>query len=286
MAKINNMRSVAILMATYNGGKYLRAQIESLQKQTFTDWTLYVQDDGSIDGTLDVIADIASDDPRIELVDIGLSRQGSGMNFMSLLNMVESQYYMFCDQDDVWFPDKIEKSMIRMKEEEASHPDKPVIVHTDRCHTDAKLNIKLKSEFNPRNRPQRDVEKKIESLKNPNILKIYTIVGGCTMLMNRIVKDVVFPYIGLRVHDSICAMAVADKGGVISTITTPTMFYRLHGGNTCGVSSKAIVPKLLNIFNTLSGNLRGYHIWKVYGGGNFIKFLYWRIKYFMILRTK
>ena len=174
MSKIVNNRSVAILMATYNGEKYLREQIDSLIAQTYRDWTLYIQDDGSKDATLDIIKEYS--DERIVLVDVGLTRQGACMNFMSLLNMVESKYYMFCDQDDVWFVDKIEKELARMKMVEAEKGiETPIIVHTDRTHTDAELNVKLKSEFNPRGVSKEKLRRKIELLKDPNILAIYTI---------------------------------------------------------------------------------------------------------------
>ena len=283
MPKINNNRPIAILMATYNGEKYLREQIDSLLSQSYRDWTLYIQDDGSKDATLDIIK--SYDDERIVLVDVGLTRQGAGMNFMSLLNMVESEYYMFCDQDDVWFVDKVEKELVRMKEIESEKGTKtPIIVHTDRTHTDAELNVRLKSEFNPRGVAQEQLKKKIELLKDPNILAIYTIVGGCTMMMNRAVKDVVFPYISLRVHDSVCAMAVANCGGVIDTILEPTMYYRLHSTNTCGVSDSRLLPKVLHIVDSVRRNMRGYYLWKVYGKSGFFKFLYYRIKYFLILR--
>ena len=130
MPKIINKASIAILMATYNGENYLREQIDSILCQTNQDWTLYVQDDGSKDATLDIIK--SYDDERIVLVDVGLTRQGACMNFMSLLNMVESEYYMFCDQDDVWFVDKVEKSLGRMKKEEMYYgKDKPILVFSD-----------------------------------------------------------------------------------------------------------------------------------------------------------
>lgn len=284
MAKITNHAPVAILMATYNGEKYLREQIESIRRQSFKDWTLYISDDGSKDSTLDIIKKYCDNDDRIQLFDIGLSRQGAGMNFLTMLNVIDSEYYMFCDQDDVWFDDKIEKSLCRMKTVEKENPNLPVIVHTSRCFTDSELNIRVKSEFNPKNKPHDVIERKLELMKNPNILRIYTIVGGCTMMMNKKVKDVVFPYCNVRVHDSVCAMAVANNGGVISTILEPTMYYRLHSGQTCGVRSNSILSKFSHLFSTLSENMRGFHIWKIYGGGNFFKFLYWRIRYFLILR--
>ena len=284
MNKIINKRKIAILMATYNGEKYICEQIDSILNQTNKDWTLYIQDDGSTDNTVEIVHSYK--DERIILVDVGLTRQGAGMNFMSLLNMVESDYYMFCDQDDVWFDNKIEVEYNRMlKEEKNNSQATPIIVHTSRTHTDAQLNIKLENEFNPKCKPREIVEKKIESLKNPNILAIYTIVGGCTMLFNAAVKKLVFPYINVRVQDSICAMAVANHGGVISTIIEPTMYYRIHSTNTCGVSDNKLLPKIIHLFDTFKRNMRGYDIWKIYNyKGGYIKFLYYRIKYFLILR--
>lgn len=283
MNKIINTKQIAILMATYGGGKYLKEQIDSIIHQTNTDWTLYIQDDGSKDNTLQIINSYS--DSRIVLVDVGLIRQGAGMNFLSLLNMVESDYYMFADQDDVWFSDKIEKSYSRIKEvENKGNIEKPIIVHTSRTFVDKDLNIILNNEFNPRKKSDETVIKKMELLKNPNILAIYTCVGGCTMMFNHNVKNYVFPYLNIRVHDSVCAMAVANAGGIISTIIEPTMYYRLHESNTCGVSSNKILPKLLHIFDSYKSNIKGFYIWKLYGKGNFFKFLYYRIKYFLVLR--
>lgn len=121
-------------------------------------------------------------------------------------------------------------------------------------------------------------------MKNPNIISIYTIVGGCTMIFNYSVKIIVHPFINIRMHDSICTMAVANSKGVISTITESTMLYRLHSTNTCGVSDNKIIPKILQLKKTFKNNMKGYYIWKIYGKGTFIQFLYYRIKYFLILR--
>lgn len=259
-------------MATYNGEKYLKIQIDSIINQTFKDWTLYIQDEGSKDKTLEIIKEYVKKDSRIKHFDLGLSRQGAGQNFMSMLNAIDSNYYMFADQDDVWFQDKIEKTFQRMKGEENNSPDKPIIVHTARSHTDANLDVTLPNDFNPRNLPIETIRKKINKLKHPEILRIYTIVGGCTMMLNKKVKEIVFPCIHLRVHDSICAMAVADKGGIISSILELTMFYRPHSSNTCGVSSPKLLPKLLRPLKTISSNWKFYPLWKIYGGGSIFKF--------------
>lgn len=284
MSKIENNNPIAVLMATYNGERYIQEQIDSILYQTNQDWTLYIQDDGSTDNTLKIIKNY--NDPRIILMETGLTKQGAAMNFMSLLNLVESDYYMFCDQDDVWFSGKIEKEFNRIKEiENTVEVGTPIIVHTDRVHVDACLNIKLKSEFNPRNICLGRLMEKLEKLKNPNILAIYTIVGGCTMLFNKAVKELAFPFINVRVHDSICTMAVANVGGIIDTILEPTMYYRLHSNNTCGVSDKRLLPKFFHLGSIIKKNMKGFYIWKIYGRGSFFKFLYYRMKCFFILRT-
>lgn len=131
MSKLINERPIAILMATYNGGQYLAEQIESILAQSNKEWTLYIQDDGSKDNTLAIIQKYV-DDNRVVWVESGLTRQGCCMNFMSLLNRVESRYYMFCDQDDVWLSEKVQISIDEVRRLEKVNPDKPILVHTDK----------------------------------------------------------------------------------------------------------------------------------------------------------
>ena len=102
--------SVDILMATYNGEKYLRNQILSLQQQTYTDWTLWVRDDGSNDGTISILSDFATNDQRVRIVDQGEEKHlGAARNFLELTKHAKSPYVIFCDQDDIWFEKKLER---------------------------------------------------------------------------------------------------------------------------------------------------------------------------------
>ncbi len=280
MPKIENKTSIAILMATYNGEKYLREQIDSILCQTNRDWTLYIQDDGSKDATLEIIK--SYNDERIVLVDVGLTRQGACMNFMSLLNMVESEYYMFCDQDDVWFENKVELSYECMKEEELRYGmDKPVLVFSDASRINANGEVILEQEFNRKNWTKEQQLKIIEERSNINMLRLLTICAGCKMFFNHKVKEVALPYCNLRYQDSVIAMAVAEAGGVFSCILEPLMYYRLHATNTCGVHETLMFNKLKNIIETIKGQWRFYYLWKIYGGGNFIKFLYYRYRLFV-----
>ena len=138
---------IAILMATYNGEKYLREQIDSLLNQTCQDWHLYVHDDGSKDGTVNIVKSYAERYPdKVTLLDYP-PQGGACRNFLSLLEKAEARYYMFCDQDDVWLPEKIALSLEEMKRQEALHLQKPVVIHTDLHIVDDKLTVIGKADF-------------------------------------------------------------------------------------------------------------------------------------------
>ena len=108
---IYSKSEIAILMATYNGEKYLGEQIDSILAQTYHDWHLYIHDDGSKDGTLSIIQEYVLNHPdKITLLDYP-SQGGACKNFLSLLERVEAPYYMFCDQDDVWLLNTISPSL-------------------------------------------------------------------------------------------------------------------------------------------------------------------------------
>ena len=103
------MGKIDLLLATYNGARYLPAQIRSLQNQTYEDWTLYVHDDGSTDATLDVVRRFAAADARICLVDDGRRFGSPADNFLHLLSLSTAPYAVFCDQDDIWLENKLER---------------------------------------------------------------------------------------------------------------------------------------------------------------------------------
>lgn len=103
------MGKIDLLLATYNGARYLPAQIRSLQNQTYDDWTLYIHDDGSTDTTLDVVRRFAAADARIRLVDDGRRFGSPADNFLHLLSLSTAPYAVFCDQDDIWLENKLER---------------------------------------------------------------------------------------------------------------------------------------------------------------------------------
>jgi glycosyltransferase involved in cell wall biosynthesis len=131
---------VEILLATYNGEKFIRRQLESLLEQTSGDWKLLIRDDGSTDATVAVCREFAASQPdRIRLITSG-SNLGVRGNFNRLIRQSDADYIMFCDQDDVWLPQKIERSLAAMREmEKECGANVPLLVHTDSRVVNANL---------------------------------------------------------------------------------------------------------------------------------------------------
>lgn len=100
---------IDILLATYNGEKYIESQIYSLLAQTFKDWRLIIHDDGSSDRTIEIVKKFAKIDNRINLIEDNIKCGGAGSNFLHLLqNYSDADFIIFCDQDDIWLENKLE----------------------------------------------------------------------------------------------------------------------------------------------------------------------------------
>ena len=219
---------IDILMATYNGGKYISEQINSILNQTYKEWTLYIRDDGSKDNTVDIIDDYCKKYPgkiiRIKDDKLGL---GAKLNFSELMKYSKSNYCMFADQDDVWLNTKIEDTMNKMIESENVHgKETPILVHTDLKVVDGNLNIINESFWRYQN-----LNKDNKSL---NTLLVQNNITGCTMMMNKSLMK-----LGVKVPKD-CIMhdwwigLIASGLGKIYTVDKPTMLYRQHGNNEVG----------------------------------------------------
>lgn len=106
------MKSVAIVMCTYNGEMYVKEQIDSLISQTYSNIHIYIKDDGSLDNTLDILSDYENRYSDL----ITVIKGDTGLHYpecfiKTLLQIGEYDYYAFCDQDDVWYPDKIQRAV-------------------------------------------------------------------------------------------------------------------------------------------------------------------------------
>lgn len=127
-----NKIKAAVLMATYNGEKYLRKQIDSILRQTFDNFILVIRDDGSSDETIAIIEEYCENDNRIVFLTNNSNEKGAYLNFWNLLyfarNNTICDYYFLCDQDDIWELNKLER-MIKFAVTE--NPITPLLVYSD-----------------------------------------------------------------------------------------------------------------------------------------------------------
>ena len=141
------MEKIAILMATYNAGKYLEEQINSILKQTYSNFILFIHDDGSTDQTIDIINKYCQENDNVIFIKDDNSFHSVNKNFFFLLNYVKDKpinYFCFSDQDDIWKLDKLEKMIKYCKNIDNS---KPFMRHTDATIVD-KNNKIISESFN------------------------------------------------------------------------------------------------------------------------------------------
>jgi glycosyltransferase involved in cell wall biosynthesis len=225
--------NIYILLATYNGEKYLDAQIKSIQSQTIDDWTLFIRDDGSTDRTRSLISEYAANDKRIKIISDDKNNLGVVRNFSVLVQQAlknNAGYIFFADQDDVWFPNKITDSIKKIKELEDTSPSgAPVLIHTDLCVTDNELNTVSPSFI------QHMAIRRPES-QQLNVLLLQNFVTGCTTCVNRHLLELSSPLPErIMMHDWWFAL-VAATFGRIGFIPEATIYYRQHSDNVAGAN--------------------------------------------------
>ncbi len=219
---------VAILMATYNSAAYTAEQIASISRQSFRDWHLFVQDDCSTDATPQVIERSRLQDPGRITVLRTSANLGAKANFASLLAGVTARYLMFCDGDDVWEGDKIERTLNLLKRYEAVFGvDKPLLVHTDLMVVDRDLQPIASSFWRMQGNDPR------ASLRfNRNL--VGSPAAGCTMLLNRPLRDRSVPIPAAAIMHDWWLLIVASAFGNVIYLNRTTVRYRQHGANVVG----------------------------------------------------
>lgn len=223
------MSTVAIVMAAYNGEKFIGEQIESILSSTYQDFELFIYDDGSKDNTLAILRSFEQQNPNKVHVFQNESNLGLVLNFLQAVNRTTMDYTMFCDQDDVWKPNKIALSLKRMRHMEAQISKcTPLAVFTDAVIVDQDLNVLKHSFFcsNHLNPWKTDL---------PHILMENKLIG-CTIMINGALRKVLQSYplpSNAKFHDWWVALIAASMGK-IGYVCEGTILYRQHGGNVVG----------------------------------------------------
>lgn len=274
------MEKVIVLLSTYNGERYLVEQLQSLVAQKDVSSEILVRDDGSKDSTTRILDEWQEKGLLSWYNSVNL---GPGKSFIDLLqNAAPGNYYAFCDQDDVWMPEKLRLTMDKMKCVELANPGKPVIIHTDMHVVDENLKI-IHDSFWRSSGLRPDV------LRTFHYLCTCNSVNGCTIVMNSAARELILEkYVehDVIIHDVISALTVAYYGGIIDYVDTPTVLYRQHSSNVVGAMSysktDAIKSRLKNIKKVVNENVRLFKDVNKIGRINIFTYLCHKIKYLLI----
>lgn len=238
----NSRKKAAILMCTYNGEKYLREQMDSFFAQSYENWELWVSDDGSKDKTRDIIREYEGRGRTITIVE-GPKVKKFAANFLavSIWHDIQADYFFWSDQDDVWFPDHLSRSIAWLETIDA---EKPALYGARTIITD-------------------------ENGKPIGLSRLFTrppsftnalcqcISGGNAMAFNRAALRLLVESGQIMVdsHDWWLYLLVTGSGGVMHYDRNPVLFYRQHGKNLSG-SNHSLGARWYRLWQLFAGSLR------------------------------
>lgn len=216
-----------IIMSTYNGMRYVAAQIDSIRAQTVSDWRLIVRDDGSRDDTVAILSAYAARDQRIAIVrgaNIGVIE-----SFFELLAMVgpEAPYVVLSDQDDIWHPTKLAVHASILADGPSADADVPIMNYSALRLVD-EAGAPLPGQYAGFSTPV------FASLLVENK------VPGCTMAINqcarRLIVENLPAFDRLVMHDWWITTVISAFGKIVAS-TDVLVDYRQHGANVVGIKT-------------------------------------------------
>ena len=212
---------VSVIMATFNGDKFIEAQLDSIINQSYRNWNLIIRDDGSTDQTLQIIKKYITLDNRISLLSDKDGNLGFNQNFLRLISSTDSRYISICDQDDVWLPEKLEVSLDKIKIIETADKH-PALVHSDAMIVDEKLNLISSKWIGKRG-----------NVSGINGLVFSNTVQGAACLFNDSLKKIALNSVANLPYDYHLGLLAAFNGHRFY-IEKPLIKYRQHNQNAIG----------------------------------------------------
>ncbi len=242
---------IQVLLATYNGQRFLQAQIDSIFAQTYRDVTILARDDGSTDETAAILhANASAHLGRLRQMPTGEPSGSAKDNFLRLMDASTAPYVALADQDDVWLPDKLECSMDAMQDLERRHGTTvPLLVFSDLAVVNESL-----QEVHPSFWAQQHI--KPNRIHDLAPLLAQNVVTGCTALLNRaLVERCLSMPQNVYMHDWWIALN-ACAFGHSSVLRRPTVLYRQHEHNVIGART---YPKPKLVPNWRNHGMRRIH---------------------------
>jgi glycosyltransferase involved in cell wall biosynthesis len=221
--------SIAILLCTFNGARFLSPQLASYEAQNFSDWCLYVSDDGSSDDTLLLLWEFQAKHGANKVHIRRGPGRGVVANFLSLIcdRAINADYYALSDQDDVWAPDKLTRAQSFLD----SRSDDVPVVYCSRAtlidHAGAQIGVT-------------PLFRKGPSFRNA---LVQNVAGGNTMVFNERARSILMragPDANAAVHDWWVYLTTTAVGGTVFYDPHPTVAYRMHSGNLIGSKDRRL----------------------------------------------
>jgi glycosyltransferase involved in cell wall biosynthesis len=219
------MSETTVVLATYNGERYIAEFLESLIAQSYRDFDVVVSDDGSTDETVSIVETFQN---KLNIsISISPTNAGPSLNFSRATQMANGEFIAFADQDDVWQPDKLLLMVDLIK---TYDPKQPTLVFCDLEIVDQNLDKIAPSFFS---------DKKSSACRKVEDFIVSNHIPGCAMLVNRSLLDLGLPVPPLFwMHDWWFAI-IAAAFGKIAFLDRPLIRYRQHAGNVIGAQVKA-----------------------------------------------
>lgn len=236
------MTKVAVLLSTYNGEKFLREQLDSILSQEGLKVILIIRDDGSTDSTIQILKKYASGHSNVDL--LLEENRGAEMSFHNLCKYakehVKADYYAFCDQDDVWQPEKLSKAIDKL-----SHlkKDAPNLYFSNLKMVDRDLN-EMGNLF---------ADDEVVISKRMALIKIFTY--GCTCVFNRPALEAYCraDFSKELAHDNWIYVLSMFLGNVVYDKNS-YILYRQHGANLSGQKASGVKLAYNRVKRAIKGN--------------------------------
>lgn len=231
---------ISIALCTYNGAKYLEEQLESIALQTRVPDEMIICDDGSNDNTLELLRNFASRTSFPVKVSLNEKNLGSTKNFEKAISLCTGDIIFLSDQDDVWYPNKLEKI-----EKLFSISPSTGLIFTDAEVVDNNLrpleySLWQSVGFNKKERNSFTQGKFIEVLLKRNV------VTGSTMAFRSELRELFFPISDIWVHDGWIALLIAFASD-LDIISEPLIKYRQHNMQQVGAGNEPLsIYELIN----------------------------------------
>jgi glycosyltransferase involved in cell wall biosynthesis len=227
---------ISVAIASYNGGEYLKDQLESIYAQSLLPDEIVICDDCSVDNTIDILVHYKEKHGLKYFIND--KNLGFVKNFEKAISLCSGEYIALSDQDDVWMSGKIEALYNGMVTEENKNPDLPILVHHDVFVVDENL----------KNTRTRFINSKGSSSGLKNLLFGNPKVQGASIMMNRALKEICFPLPdSVPLHDLYISF-VTECFGVRRYISEPLSLYRQHTNNQIGINSFSVLKRVRNYF--------------------------------------